>query len=776
MTVLLAQSNGNTVQGKVVDEYGNPIPYTTVAILNSTIGTVTDDQGNFSLITHTDKDLQIVIRSLGYEEILQDISFNTSKNQDVNIQLKTSNTSINEVIISGKSQATILREQSYAVEVLEAKEFKNLAVNANDILNKIPGVNIRQSGGFGEDAVLSLNGLSGSQIRVFMDGIPMEYFGSSLSLNNFPANLIERIEVYKGVVPIHLSADALGGAVNITTNNSQKSFLDASYSYGSFNTHTASINTQYRQKKSGFTTRLKSFYNYSDNNYKVDIKLWDKATGNYDDFTTEVEHFHDAYESKMAWLEAGFTNTTFADAFMVGVMYSDNYNEVQQPKSALGDDERPFGEVLNTESNLIFTFNYSKNHFLTEKLSLNSYFVYVKNKEISRNISSYDYDWFGNKTLQEDGTGERDLRKTYLTLNSKNILGNFNAEYAFNEVSNLAFSYNINFLNLEGDDPYNGENNTRYSDPIAFNKQVLASSYTHSFFDNKFRNTAFAKYYKYTQNSTDANYFGDESTITSANYNHLGYGIATSYFLNNFQFKASYENALRFPDKEELYGDGADIDANPNLIPEEGNNYNLGVIYKNSIHSNSVMLSVNGFVRDSKNFIFSRREGNSLVYVNLEDVLTQGVDFSALYNYNNKIIFNIAGTYTNKVNNAEFVGGSKNSLYKERMPNDPYAYGNATFSYIKHALLKNDDSFSISLNENYVHEFNYRWESLGFSSKKYIVPSQLTTDIDFVYSLQNQKYNISFGIMNVFDANTYDNLYQQNPGRYYHFKIRYFIN
>ncbi|NQY89722.1 MAG: Plug domain-containing protein [Colwellia sp.] len=43
---------------------------------------------------------------------------------------------------------------------------------------------------------MSLNDLSGNQIRYFFDGIPMEDFGSALT---FLANLVEQIEVYKGV-------------------------------------------------------------------------------------------------------------------------------------------------------------------------------------------------------------------------------------------------------------------------------------------------------------------------------------------------------------------------------------------------------------------------------------------------------------------------------------------------------------------------------------------------------------------------------------------------
>ena len=61
--------------------------------------------------------------------------------------------------------------------------------------------------------------------------------GSAMALNNIPVNLADRLEVYKGVVPVQLGADAMGGAVNVVTNQKANNYLDLSHSYGSFNTN-----------------------------------------------------------------------------------------------------------------------------------------------------------------------------------------------------------------------------------------------------------------------------------------------------------------------------------------------------------------------------------------------------------------------------------------------------------------------------------------------------------------------------------------------------------
>ncbi|RYE16642.1 MAG: hypothetical protein EOP51_25420, partial [Sphingobacteriales bacterium] len=82
-------------------------------------------------------------------------------------------------------------------------------------------------------------------------------------LNNIPVNLAERIEVYKGVVPVELGADALGGAVNIITDQHTRKYLDASVSYGSFNTSRAALSGRYTDAKTGLVFDFNGFNNYS---------------------------------------------------------------------------------------------------------------------------------------------------------------------------------------------------------------------------------------------------------------------------------------------------------------------------------------------------------------------------------------------------------------------------------------------------------------------------------------------------------------------------------
>lgn len=70
-------------------------------------------------------------------------------------------------------------------------------------------------------------GFTGKHTRSLFDGVPQEGVGSSFGLNNIPVNYAERIEVYKGVVPVGFGTDAIGGVINIITKkNRNKWFLE----------------------------------------------------------------------------------------------------------------------------------------------------------------------------------------------------------------------------------------------------------------------------------------------------------------------------------------------------------------------------------------------------------------------------------------------------------------------------------------------------------------------------------------------------------------------
>lgn len=770
-------SFGQTLEGNVVDEFNKPLAGANVYLKNTSYGSQSDFDGFFSIRAQEGK-YTLVVSYTGYKTIVKQISLVNGAPLNIKLKLEQVTEALEGVFIEGKTRAQVVREKAYAVEAVDMKELKNLSTDVNAILGKVSGVNIRQSGGLGSEFNLSLNGFTGSQVRIFINGIPMSYFGSSLSLNNFPANIVESIEVYKGVVPIHLAGDALGGAVNIITNKSVKPYLDVSYSLGSFDTHRMSVNGQFRGEKSGFTTRIKSFLNDTENDYKIEVFERNPKTGKISEIPSNVRRFHDGYNSKMFWFENGFTNVSFADELMVGVLYSDNLKEVQQARNATGEASIPYGEVTESQSNVISTLSYKKSKLLNDKLSISVFSVGVFSKSIVKDVGNYRYSWDGEKTIKTDESGEIEGRKSLLTLRGKNYLLNANAEYELNSNSNLALNFSLNNYNIRGKDDFKIANNTLFKFPSDVNKNVLSLAYTTSGFKNKLKNSIFLKSYNYEINSLVTDYLGDDENFFNEKQNNLGYGITSAYTLGNLQFKASYENAIRFPDVFELYGDGLGTVPNPKLNPEKSNNFNLGCIFQNRNLEHFVSFSLNGFYRIAEDFINPRTIGVFRRFYNTQDVLGRGVDVSGSYRYNNNYIFAFNGSYLKKTDNQRWKNdkvGEENTVYGVRFPNEPYLFGNVSLSYQKEDMFKTSDRLVLTLRENYTHEFFYKWANIGKQNKA-IVPEQFSTDFETVYSTKNGKYNISFGVANIFNKKLYDNLFQQKPGRSFSVKLRYFIN
>src|SRR5690606_18056514 len=211
-----------SLSGKVVLDDGSPAVMAHVMLEGTKHATVTDPSGKFSLKDLTNGTFTLHVSFVGMQT--QQLQVTLPNSNPINITLSSDKEMLSDVTVEAKSVVRETEELPYSVTAIDAKPLQNLNLDVNQALNTVSGIRIMEEGGLGSNFTFTLNGFSGNQVKFFMDGIPMEYFGSSLSLNNLPINLIDRIEVYKGVVPVHLGSDALGGAVNIITNK-KRNFL-----------------------------------------------------------------------------------------------------------------------------------------------------------------------------------------------------------------------------------------------------------------------------------------------------------------------------------------------------------------------------------------------------------------------------------------------------------------------------------------------------------------------------------------------------------------------
>lgn len=250
LTSSFAQNKGS-LKGTVHDTNGEALIGAVVVIKETNQFAEVDSNGRFALQKIKPQDsYTVTVKYMGFEAYNKKITL--EKDVHLAIVLKEESRDLDEIKIQTKSKAELVKEKAYNVAVVDATKLHARSMDLGHAMAKTSGIKVREEGGVGSNMNIFLNGYSGNQIKFFIDGIPMDNFGSSFQLNNIPINLANRIEIYKGVVPVGLGSDALGGAINIITNTYDKTSLDMSYSYGSFNTHRTNVNFVFVDKKSGF--------------------------------------------------------------------------------------------------------------------------------------------------------------------------------------------------------------------------------------------------------------------------------------------------------------------------------------------------------------------------------------------------------------------------------------------------------------------------------------------------------------------------------------------
>ncbi|WKN43002.1 TonB-dependent receptor [Tunicatimonas pelagia] len=759
--------------GTITDSDSNPIPGITI-LLDSTKGTATDTFGKFTINNISPGQHELAISGVGYQTYTLTVTLPADQTKNLRLQLREAINQMDEVIVQGPSTAELKRTEGLAVQVIETAPQRNLTADINQIIGRTPGINIREAGGLGSGFSLSLNGLSGNQVRYFIDGVPMENFGSALTLNNYPVNLIEEIEVYKGVVPISLGSDALGGAINIMTGYRRKSFLDASYSIGSFNTHRAAVNVQQVNPERGYFVKVLSFYNHSDNNYRMESVPLTDANGNIINNNFSTRRFHDHYTSAMLNLEAGLLDKSWADEWKVGITYAANRKNYQHPDFNI---KRVFGEFHTRNQTWLASTTYRKR---IGKLDLQAYVLAGQTQESIVDTSTFRYNWAGeaiNRLEQDvnDPKGELNQRRSLFRLTDNTLRSQLNAQYFLRNSHRLLFNASQNYLSRTGEDKVDTFNRS-FQSPNSIHKNLLGLAYEFDSPNERLNLSVFAKQYFYRGNIVTQDFENNDVTTDIALRN-TGYGISFSYQLAAIGgVKTSFERAYRIPEPTEILGSGLYILPNPNLQPEQSYNLNLGGWLDQSFGKFELVSEWNVFARFSEDFIQPpRAEGPFGVYENLANVRTQGVEGSVQLQRGQLLMVNLNATYQHITDRTEFDEGLPNVNYRSRIPNIPYFFANSRVS-LQPFQRTEDWHLAFHWTTNYVHEFFLKWENLGNPGDKNIIPTQLTFDLTAETSFREGRYNLSATVTNLSNETVFDNFLIQKPGRAFYLKLRYFLS
>ena len=709
------------------------------------------------------------------QNIFADNDDNGSKK--TNSKLDTSTPiQLKEVTVVSSSVKRI-NESAFNAVGVDTKSLQNTTQNLSDALRQVPGVKLSETGGVGSDMQLMLDGFSGKHVKVFIDGVPQEGVGQSFGLNNIPVTYADHIEVYRGVVPVEFGTDAIGGVINVVTKKTARRwYLDASYSYGSFNTHKSNVDFgQYF--KNGLTYGINFFQNYSDNNYQIDatgVKHFLEGGGSQQNAkkTERVERLHDAYHNEALVVKVGVLNKSWADRLMLSATLSQSYKEIQT-------DTRQtvaFGERHRKGWSVMPALEYRKRDLL-KGLDVAATLNYNRNMTNNIDTATYEYNWLGDRRYKNGRKGEVSYQDT------KAYNDNWNA--TFRAVYRPAAGHTITLNHLmQSVDRKTNTATVDLSNSInkVTVKRITGLSYQLAPTD-RWNATVFVKNYD-QRNSGPLALSGNDNTSYVKTHNDvstLGYGAAAAYYiLRGWQLKLSYERACRLPTTDELFGDNDLERGKFELRPERSHNYNLNMNYSHTFDRQHALYLEGGLIyRLTKDYIKRTTENVSGTYYgaysNHGRVETKGYNVGLRYDYQRWL--SVGGNWTQMdVRDDEKTQetGSKqaNLTYGARMPNLPYQFANADMTLRWHDLGGKGNLLSCTYDLFYTHSFPLFSEVYGSASNKMTVPTQTAHNLTLTYAMKHGKYNFSLECHNLTDAKLYDNFNLQKAGRAFYGKVR----
>ncbi len=130
---------------------------------------------------------------------------------------------LGEADVYGKRSIRDQLGDSHALTVIDEAAFAG-AVTLGEVLERVPGVDMRLSGGLGQLTSVHIRGARAEQVLVLVDGAPLAAEVADLSL--MPIGALDRVEVVRGAEAARFGAGALGGVINLVTRQAAPAKLD----------------------------------------------------------------------------------------------------------------------------------------------------------------------------------------------------------------------------------------------------------------------------------------------------------------------------------------------------------------------------------------------------------------------------------------------------------------------------------------------------------------------------------------------------------------------
>lgn len=639
------------------------------------------------------------------------------------------------------------------------------AADLGQVLASRSNLRVQREGGLGSAGRYSLNGLSGDRVRFFLDRVPLELTAYQMGVGNVPLGLVDRVELYQGVVPVRFGADALGGAVNLVSDEKpreQRAF--ASYQLGSFSTHRLALGGRNFFEKSRIFLRAAAFLDSAQNDYPVDVETFDEQ-GELKPAT--VRRFHDGYRAAGVTLGAGVVEQPWADRLVAQAFVADYARDVQHSPGMTV----PYGEVTYGRGARGGQLSYRQRF---GRLRLDALTGHTQRSVRFRDVSRCRYDWYGRCFLELPLAGEVDSVPSDRRVDDSIWFGRLDLQWRLGSAHALRLSLSPTTTARSGRD---AQIATDRHDPLRAprRQQTAVIGLEYEGREGRLGSSVFAKSYYQRARSEERLPTGALHRLRTDEL-LFGAGDAIRWsFFDWLTLKLSYEYAARVPTADERFGDGGLIADSLQLASERSHNYNLGAFVEHLWTRIGVFeAKLTAAARRVDSMIVLVNTGTYYQYANVLSARALAGHAGASYQNPGEWLRVEASAGYEDVRNTSRVGPGK-LFYGDRIPNQPYFQAGGALSLRARDLVTGGDSLELVYGVRHVRKFFRGWESAGSASDgavKLEVPSQTLHSLSLTHVTRGPALSLAstFEVQNLGGAKAFDFYGVQRPGRSFFWK------
>lgn len=672
---------------------------------------------------------------------------------------------LNEATVTAHAEATRLKYAPQALTLLSSRQIDGSASSLNEVLGRVAGVTIRSMGGVGSSSRISVRGLEGKRMGLYIDGTSAGQISNFVTLDDIPTDMIERVEVYKGIVPYRFGGTAMGGAVNVVLKDYPPRYLDASYEVGSYNTHRANSVFKRSFADLGLELGLGGLFVASDNDYEMTLH-------NQNDL--RVRRGNDAFRKAVLGGSIKETKWWFDELKSEFVLTS--------TRQGIQGIDWDYHSAHNHASSFLVSLEAKRKNFFVEGLDFDFATAY--------NIGGYGlcdtarvrHAWDGRSypTLSPLG-GETGPFASDGHHRSHDWIGKLNLEYT------LRPDHALN-LNLYGtgtwQQPHNELMDRSLGYPANFDSRLTALttglSYEAFLFNRRLQTAVTAKHFLIGSRAQMLHnfYLRDIKTI-HINRSEWGGNLAACYRITPlWTVKGSVASEVRIPTSEELLGNSFNILPSPDLLPERNKSVNAGVLYRRPFSDDRVWeAEVNVYMSELTDMVRFTPDllPTMARYTNFGQVRTMGIEAEIKADVTRWCYLYANGTWQDLRDRRRTFPNSKaaNPTYALRIPNIPYLMANFGGELHRADLFGRGQNTRLLLDASYVHRYSYDFEMGAYLEK--LIPTSLTFDAAIEQSFANRRWTLTLKVKNLTDRETVSEFNRPLPGRTCSVKLRYLL-